>query len=155
MCEIPKRPSYKDVIDIPLLELATELESEHFGTRSGIFDDLKSCVSQDMNGYKLAKDLERSCGWSIDCALVERLDSIDCYYLLEEATKRWVIENNIQLPKKIGNVVSFWEQGVKITGEVTWLHQETAEYTVFCESEGHVREGSGTHGYIIMMEDIL
>jgi hypothetical protein len=66
-----------------------------------------------------------------------------------------VERNAIQLPKKIGDIVSFWSYGGKTTGEITKLHPETGEYTVFCKTLGHVREGKGIYGFVVKADKIL
>ena len=51
-----------------------------------------------MDGYELAKELDKWCGWDITKDEVDILDDMHwiVYELVKDAEKRWQIENNIR-----------------------------------------------------------
>ena len=64
-----------------------------------------------MNGYELARQLDRCCGWDFTMAEVEALDEMTgiVMQLLHDAEKTWAAEYNIQPKLPIGTVI---KQGV-------------------------------------------
>lgn len=73
--------------------------------------DLASVWSGHMDGYELAKELDRMCGWSPTAQDVEVLDGFDSD--LREAHRKvciaWARENNIQPPLPIGTMTTLGE----------------------------------------------
>ena len=61
-----------------------------------------------MDGYELARALDRYAGWDLTMSDVEELDCMDSIVgqLQREAEKKWFEENNIQPPLPIGTVIT-------------------------------------------------
>lgn len=109
------------------------------------------------DGYHLAKRLEDECGWfRVDFNTAEMLDSAGGMLLSKvmEATKVWVERNAIKPKRKVGDLVEIVQRGIKYSGEIVRVDEEQANYTVMVPECGHVREGLGTHGFVIRYEDI-
>lgn len=73
-----------------------------------------------------------------------------------ELVATWIKENKITLSKRVGDAVKFKSvrNGI-LSGEITQAMPESAQYCIFVESLGHVREGVGTHGMIVNEEDLV
>ena len=87
-----------------------------------------------MNGYELARQLDRDCGWDFTMAEVEALDEMTgiVMQLQREAEKTWAAEYNIQPKLPIGTAI---KQGV-IAGV---CEHSAAKYRVKehgCEQKG-------------------
>lgn len=126
---------------------------------SDIIRDLENVFNYyDLEGYALAKSLENR-GYIPDSNLVEILDR--AYFIeskvVKDATTQWVIDNNIVPAYAIGHVVTYKPStyGPKLTGEIVRIDESTAKYHIFCEADGHVREGVGTHAHIVPYELVL
>lgn len=78
--------------------------------------DIASVWGNHMDGYGLAKELERQCGWSPTAQDVEELDGF--YDALRNAHRKaciaWARENNIQPPLPIGTMTT--------RGEITGIY---------------------------------
>lgn len=115
-----------------------------------LMDDLMKVLGSHRNGYELAKELERRCGWDPDADLVAILDNCSycCTQAINELTRQWVICLGIKPAHAVGDRVRLSmsygghkdglvvkvnaEQasyGVRVTGQ-----SETAHWVVFCES---------------------
>lgn len=121
-------------------ELASELENS-----IGIDDFYRE------NGYELAKALEKKFGYSPDLELVELMDGASWHIkeALKEEVKKWVKDCWIKPKYKIGDMVemafinrkttdtesrTFGVNGVSIEGEITGIHEDTAEYLIYTPS---------------------
>lgn len=110
------------------------------------------------NSYEMTKDLE-SFRINGDKDVVDLCED----YMREidrvesNLVKQWVIDNNIQCPVEIGNTVKCVINRKEHIGEVVSIRAEEAKIILCCESEGHVKEGSGggTIGYVVKYEDII
>lgn len=110
----------------------------------------------DDDGYSLAKMLEDSYFLSPDTELVNELDTVlGLKRTAHKASiKRWVEENAIKCPFKIGSIVR--TDSVKGgTGEVYEINESEATCCVRFERLGHVKSGTGTHGKILKYEEML
>ena len=89
------------------------------------------CGHYDVDGYALAKRLDEECSWSPVTEDVDELDDIGqiLYEALQSRQKNWVKENNIIVPFKIGDVVSF-EHGAPMTGTIIRIIEDTAKIVV-------------------------
>jgi hypothetical protein len=109
------------------------------------------------DGYKIAKSLD-SDGWMSNSALVEICDDLitSMYSAENKHIKKWVKDNKLTLPLNIGDSVKIvYRQYKDVSGIVKEKHENTHKYLIFCESLGHVTEGSGTHGMYIIPENII
>lgn len=73
--------------------------------------DIASVWSGHMDGYELARELDRMCGWSPNAQDVEVLDGFS-FALMEAhraACLAWAKENNIQPPLPIGTMTTLGE----------------------------------------------
>ena len=89
---------------------------------------------QHMDGYEIAKELERVCFWTITTQDVETLDSF-CSDLREahrQACISWARDNNVQPPLPIGAMTTRGEiTGVSEHDGATYLVRQTG-----CTDEG-------------------
>ena len=96
-------------------------------------------------------------GWDPDTELVGLLDS--CVHIKREIydniVSEWVKRNNIQPQLKLGDKVNFLRKGQKTSGEIVDIDKRLGTYTIYCESLGHVRGGSGTLGCIVEWEVVF
>jgi hypothetical protein len=125
----------------------------HDGTLERIVEDLDTILSGD--GYTRARELERK-GYTPDTEFVEILDEVDTY-LYEEvkaAEKEWMRLNDNVLILEVGDIVSAETVKKTVTGSIAEVHVDTGYYLVFCEAEGHVKQGCGTHGVYVAFEKV-
>lgn len=96
----------------------------------GQADDLASVYEHHMNGYELAKELERSCGWDIDASDVDALDDMfsEVQRVHQNACVIWAQENNIQPPLPVGTMTTRGEiAGIYEHGPATYRIREHGE----------------------------
>jgi hypothetical protein len=161
---LPPRPSYldKEVTDAVVERIFPEImgwmyEPKHFSSQSEIASikaELFSAIQYDDDSYDIARNLERE-GWDCGRELVDVLDSVPQYR--HEVHKRiiqqnWVLKYGVVPKFSVGDAVVFTLKGKQETGEITRIHPETAQYTIYCAQHGHVRKGVGVHGHIIDFE---
>jgi hypothetical protein len=108
------------------------------------------------DGYELARDLEKEMDVQSDSELVDDMNSISyhCHSCLRENVENWVKDCEITPKYSIGDEVSVWVKNVNYIGEISKIYERTAEYSIFIEELGHVREGVGTTGTIKKFEEI-
>ncbi len=152
----PKRPTLRDAAVIDRAAEAMWPRIQAWDGHDPLRDDkadLRKALRWNTDGFKLARDLD---AWCPDAALVEILDgaAFALFDALNEETKAWVAANGIAASLPVGAKVSFVDSGKTQTGEVTRVHSDVAKYTVFCEALGHVRSGTGTHGFVLAVEDV-
>lgn len=110
------------------------------------------------NGYELAKILDDSFWVEPDFNLVELLEDNPERYLDEElkkATEEWIKNEKIQSPFKVGDLVTVkMRKGVGyIQGEITRVYENEAKVCVFISQLGHVKDGIGSHGWVMSYEE--
>lgn len=105
-----------------------------------IIKDLVKALWYD-DGFRCAKELNH-CSWECDAELVDILEQAQNikYNIIEKLTKEWVVENNINPELEIGQNCSFTSQGKKYIGSIIKIEKERAQYLIFCEALGHVKE---------------
>ena len=153
----PARPKRSDdaIVAAAAKRLAAEVKEwlNDESTLEEIEADLVKAIKYDNDGYDIARRLDGQ--YSPDAALVEILDNAS-HFKSSAQTKaeiEWVNANNIT-PPAIGSKVTYKEHGYDgklISGEVTENHRE-GKSTIFCASLGHVKSGTGTHGFIVEWE---
>ena len=119
-------------------------------------EDLLRAIDLEDDEYRICRNLERST-WEVDSALYDIMSKVAYLRIKHHYTeeKEWVKQHSINLEYSVGQRVTFKKpNGTQVEGEVIKLHEDRASYTVYCESEGHVRSGVGTHGLVIAAEDL-
>jgi hypothetical protein len=121
--------------------------------------DVRRAMQWNDDGYRIAESLERD-GWHADAELVELMDSLadEKWDALDELESEWVKAHGISAPLAIGAIVVISGANVHSKqrgkrGEIVRIDEERGKYTVMCASEGHVRTGLGTHGFVLNYED--
>lgn len=158
MTEIAKRPSIRDqeIIKSVARELAVEILKDQ--CNEDAVSSLVSVLQRNPggDGYQLAKYLDDDHGWDVDVDTVEILDSAysSLHVAARKLTAEWVERNAIKPKRKIGDIVGIVQRGINYTGEIVKIDEPQATYTVMSAQCGHVREGLGTHGFIVNYEDI-
>ncbi len=129
-------------------EVAADCDQEE------LLEDLTKALQGDEDGYQMARQLE---DYEPDAKLVEILD--DAHYLVtEEYTKvirTWVAEHTDELPRpKLYDIVTHPGRGGDHPGVVTHIYDDGRACVCFV-GLGHVREGSGTRGFILPWEELV
>lgn len=122
--------------------------------RDQILDDLADAIEYEDDGFRIAEQLKSNHYWEPDAGLVEILDRHYKYDAYKDLVKKWVKENDIKPELAIESSVTVTVKGKSVNGIITNINNDTAEYTVCCESLGHVRSGIGTHGTILPYEEV-
>jgi len=97
-------------------------------------DLARVCRHSSMDGYELAKELDRICGWTPTAQDVETLDGFcsDVREAHRQACIAWARENNVQPPLPIGTMTTRGEiTGVSDYDGATYLIRENG-----CNQEG-------------------
>ncbi len=147
-------PRDEDVISLALDKLTPRVISwlnEPNPDIPGIRADLAANINA-RNGYEFARDLERRHWSGIDCRLVEILDGADWDVsdAVNQLTEKWIEGYRVFPANSIGANVKWREH----SGEITAIDLKRGKYTMFCPGSAHVREGMGTHGFIVPWEEI-
>jgi len=145
MAELINDWDCEDMNQEELEEFVEELK-ENF-TASDLFNS---------DGYELARDLEKEMGIQSDSELVDDMNSVsyNCHSCLRVNVEKWVKDCEITPKYSIGDEVSVWVKNVNYIGEISKIYERTAEYSIFIEELGHVREGVGTTSTIKKFEEI-
>ncbi len=87
-----------------ILEAATKIAAN----LDGDAETIAECYSHPMDGYQLAKEIDRRAYWDLTMADVEELDGMSSIVseLHSAAEKEWAAENNIQPPLPIGTKIT-------------------------------------------------
>ncbi len=110
------------------------------------------------NSYELAKMLDEDFWVEPDFNLIELLEDYPERYLDEElkkATDEWIKTEKVQSPFKVGDLVMVkMRKGTGyIQGEITRIYENDAKVCVFISELGHVKDGIGSHGWVMSYED--
>jgi NOL1/NOP2/fmu family ribosome biogenesis protein len=103
-----------------------------------VYEDIKRILQDDYdfheNGYELARKLE-DLGYSPDTELVEILDSVSykMYIEIDEATKKWVITDNITPEFEIETEVYYTKNKKQISGIIKKIFVDDAKYGIYSE----------------------
>lgn len=136
-----------------IVEWSSDLADDEHGAKAdlrGAFD------SFDLDGYNIARRLERA-GWGdVDAALVDVLEhgAVCISRARRDAVAAWVQREGITPAFEVGARVTSPRQqegGVGIISRVDAAH---AEYVVRFPLLGHVENGIGTHGSFLAFEDV-
>lgn len=154
---ITPRPTRKDVeiLQAAARTLAPKVKewlADHETTLDEIEADLVKVLKYRDDGYDLANSLDGQ--YSPDAALVEILDeaSFAKSRALTIAEAKWVEATGIQaIP--LETKVRWPAKSSAGIGIVTANHGD-GKSTVMFESLGHVREGIGSHGYLVEWEKL-
>lgn len=126
---------------------------------------LEECFrhSTSQNGYELSKNLQDNFGYNPDSNLVEDLDCV--WFLknrfLKSIEKIWVAKKNIDYPQ-CGSPIEAYVYDRKeskyftkkwVSGFVAETNTELGKITVCIPEFGHVKEGVGTHGTVVNIEN--
>ncbi len=119
-------------------------------------EDIISCFNeQNLDGYHLAKHLEKKACVDADSMLVELLGDIDQIKrnIKTEIVKKWVIDNDMKLPDNIiGSKCTFFIGFVyDKAGIINGLRPETYEVVVKTDNTKH---SSYNTGYIVPFENV-
>jgi hypothetical protein len=122
-----------------------------------IFNALKKHISYNQDGYVLAMKLEIY--FYPDAELVRILNNSDSIIsnIHRRYLKQWVKDNNIKPEFKIGDKVIVsnpYKKHEQYEAEILETHKEVGRYTVYVSTQGHVKEGEGTRGWVVDYEDV-
>lgn len=114
-----------------------------------VINDLAKAMRFNADGYELARELHSR--YFPNTELVDILDGADWEIrkVLSKAEKEWVIASGAS-PIPLETRVR-WSKYPDHDGIITANHDD-GKATVMYEHLGHVREGIGSHGYIVEWE---
>ena len=147
MNNIPKRPTVTEEMK---LQAAQSLVAD-VGWDAHNADDIAANYSYGMDGFDLAKALDKWASWDTSRDDMEELDGMQSRVdqLLHEAEEKWFADNDIQPPLPIGARVSTYEG----FGHITEIYKHSvATYAV--KPEGQDDEKTGHRRLLIRFEDI-
>ena len=158
------RPAMQNNYELAVLvasDLAPRL-SLHMGIppdeQDEVLDDVEEALHKcsSFDGYELGEFLDNAFGYSMDAEAVSILDS--AYMIMSKYYRKlvvdWVKESGVKPRLKIGDLVVFKFNQKEVHGEIIDVKKETAEYTIYVEAFGHVKQGGGTLGIIQTWEEI-
>lgn len=140
------------------METAKDVRRDCFDFRDETIEALAQDIAAEaryehMDGYELAKQLDRHRGWSPDAAVVEALDnwSINARHELDRAQKAWREATNPQPAFKAGDRVLLKDGK---TGEITDADYKhgIAQYLVKVDGD-EAAEGTSQRRRIVNYED--
>ena len=101
------------------------------------------CRSAHMDGYELAKELDRMCGWMPTAQDVETLDNFGCPLreALRQARITWARDNNVQPPLPVGAMTTH--------GEIIGIYAHDGA----CYEIRNPVDADPTRRYIVRFED--
>lgn len=165
---LPPRPKRFDpevearhvkLIEPSIKKLLAESSHSPEDDLDSVMKDVARAMRYASDGYRVAKSLEDA-GWDVDTSLVATLDSLvfERTTALAELEAKWVKDSGAVIPFTLG-------QSVRITakdspkshgqvGEVAKVYPKHARVLVRVPALGHVREGNGTHGLVLNVEDV-
>jgi hypothetical protein len=153
------RPTWNDEMTKELAQIVGKQVNEWCQNET----DLEDCIEtsekilnwcRNDNGYELAKRFEDE-GFSPDSELVDILDSVshDSHTVRENAVKKWVAKNELELKYEIGqNVLASLVRMGHLECEIVALYPETLQYGLWDKSMSYAK-GSGHR--IVNEEDII
>ena len=116
----------------------------------------------DWDGYSLAKALDDTHGWEIDGDTVEALNASDMlkHRYIRNAVKEWVKRFDIKPMYSVGDCVDVkWKGHRTVQGEITGIHDDSAEYIIFIfgesEQDSLQRSRVSNTGYLIAYENVI
>lgn len=152
--KVPARPTRND--PAILGEVANRLADDvlkwlgdKHTKREEVVSDLIKCIRGGYsNGYAIARDLERRCGYDPNSELVDILDGAPFYDVHKSAVKAWVAEHAITAAFAVGAEVDT-PHG---RGEITQVNADIAEYLVRLYEPPNPHSGDGYIGHCIDFE---
>lgn len=151
MKQYPSRPT----VSQPKLAERILSEFSGFSLSEDKAEDIASEFSYPMDGYELAKVLEKWCSWDVSRDAMEALDEIDSIYskLAEELEKEWVDTNAIQPPFPVGTMVEFTQHLTLSIGKITEVYSHgAAKYCI--KPKGQDDEKENHRRFIVRFEDV-
>ncbi|OAE52852.1 hypothetical protein A7J71_17940 [Achromobacter insolitus] len=144
--EKPPRPTITD-------EMVIEAARKEYPD-PGEAEAIAEHFHRHMDGYELAKELDRSSWWDCSREDVDKLDNVSAEVerLLVDAERAWCIAYDIQPSLPIGTRLRLPRGGV---GEITGIASDHSPASYLVKDENHDDKVSGNRRYIIRFEDAV
>lgn len=115
-------------------------------------ESIAEVYEHHMDGYELAKELERSQLWDCNRQDVDELDNVawEVHKLLREAEQQWANENDVQPSLPVGSRVSLPRHGA---GEITGVSGDHSPACYLVKPDGQDDASNGSRRYVIKFED--
>lgn len=162
-----KRPTLYDacvtqtVVDRMMPRIIEWLKSGGWDEKDLDDEYLSACRKDFVRAIDYIDDALEIChslrDWAPDDDFIEIARSVSDvrYDVHRELVATWATVNDVKPAFVIGDVVEFTDHlNAKMIGEITKVDLCRAQYCIFCESKGHVRKGTGTHGVFVAFEDV-
>lgn len=148
MNNIPQRPTVTQEMKF---EAAKALVAEH-GLDAHNANDIADQYSFGMDGFELAKELDKWAYWDTSRDEMEALDDMDYRVraLLKAEEERWFADNNIQPPLPIGSKVKCHGG----TGVITEISNHAVAYYAV-KPDGQDDASCGNRRYLVRFEDAV
>lgn len=153
----PTRPQRRDpeIIQIAAAKLAAVIVKEWIDDGTPVEDvakDLERAMRWDDDGYAIAKKLDGY--YDPDARLVDLLDQAGHLIRVahDEACREWVKTVGAE-PPAVGARVTCEAPRCAGVGEIVVNHPD-GRSTVCFPDAGHVKQGSGTHGFVLEWEKL-
>jgi len=143
--QIPPRPTITD-------EMVIEAARDEY-PEEGLAEDIAKQYERHMDGYELAKALDRWEYWDSNRDDVDRLDSVvmQVERRLREAEAAWAKAYDIQPPYPVGTKVKVPRHGI---GEITGVASKHSPACYLIKPEGQDDATTGERRYIIKFEEV-
>ncbi len=156
------RPKFSEITNRAVADKLADDVMQWIGNEAiweQVIADLEYALGYGIDGYSIAKHLERGRNWDADAELVEAVEG--AYFikhaLYDAAVQDWVVANAIKpkLPvRKSVKVKNRASNDEVVDGVISSIDEKRGTYTVFVESMGHVRPCSGTIGIVLPFEEV-
>ena len=132
-----------------------ETEEEIESIKKDVVSSVKYSYCSLHDAYEICKHLD-GYGWVPDQELVDIMSNFSFKFesAYSKQLLKWIGENNIRPKFSVGDKVKFKVLGGIQGGEISKVYEDRAQYSIYCESLGHVKTGTGTHGVILNFEDV-
>ncbi|KDD32828.1 hypothetical protein L528_2199 [Bordetella bronchiseptica MBORD849] len=142
--QAPKRPLITD-------EMVIDVARKHYPNGQEA-EQIAECFHRLMDGYELARTLDRDCGWECSREDVDTLDEViwNVGTALADAERAWVIAYDIQPSHDIGARVSFYNGRKGVITAIAGAHSPAC-YLV--KEDGCDDETEGNKRYVVKFEE--
>ena len=127
---------------------------KHTVTFEELEEDIRSIWQPNTDGYTLCKDLEYLAKYRPNTEFVRVFHEISAYQILKSVIRDWVAKEQPVPDYEVGDQVFVFFEEEMVTGELIRIDTISAEYHVFCEEKGHVRNGLGVRSFVVPYEQV-
>lgn len=146
MSDFPTRPTVTEAMILAAAEVvAAKIDADA--------TTIAQHYCHPMDGYELAKELDKNACWDTTREDMEALDEVESLVrsALDTAEKQWFAENNIQPPFPIGARLQCRDE---LQGEITAIYEYQPAYFEV-KPDGQDDDATGSRRLLIRFEDAV